>query len=349
MYFLNRLYTQTDFDNLTKDDIQKIKSKLDIENEDIRDYLYRNINNFGEYQDVQNILASKLLAGQVTVKWLRFCYSGDFTEEKLKSRLESQKNGYNMTIEERLNDDTEDGIVCIQNNDVFYTVRIVLNCGTQKIVTNDFSYRRISIRKTIIVNVNIEKKWIELRCENKLINRVKDILRRDLGVDNIQDIEVTNKYRNIEEFKNDLCGGFRENIIATPMAELKLENEDKIEFAKMFSLLDDYIVERNSEKLITGLSELKLKFSGTPIILIILSNIGTMKFDVSYGAEEDYDQSLIHLLTKDFTTENSSYIKFSTYEGGTRYTLKLSIKDKSIRFVSSVTEDVIQYIRDKVV
>ena len=40
MYFLNRLYTQTDFDNLTKDDIQKIKSKLDIENEDIRDYLY---------------------------------------------------------------------------------------------------------------------------------------------------------------------------------------------------------------------------------------------------------------------------------------------------------------------
>ena len=225
----------------------------------------------------------------------------------------------------------------------------MLNCGTQKIVTNDFSYRRISIRKTIIVNVNIEKKWIELRCENKLINRVKDILRRDLGVDNIQDIEVTNKYRNIEEFKNDLCGGFRENIIATPMAELKLENEDKIEFAKMFSLLDDYIVERNSEKLITGLSELKLKFSGTPIILIILSNIGTMKFDVSYGAEEDYDQSLIHLLTKDFTTENSSYIKFSTYEGGTRYTLKLSIKDKSIRFVSSVTEDVIQYIRDKVV
>ena len=70
MYFLNRLYTQTDFDNLTKDDIQKIKSKLDMENEDIRDYLYRNINNFGENQDVQKILASKLLAGQVTVKWL---------------------------------------------------------------------------------------------------------------------------------------------------------------------------------------------------------------------------------------------------------------------------------------
>lgn len=349
MYFLNKLYTQTDFDNLTQEDIKNIKAKLNTEDEDIRDYLYRNLNNFEEHQDVKQILSSKILAGRVTVKWLRFYYAGDFTEEKLKNRLESERNGYNTDIENRLSDDTKDGIACIQKNEGFYTIRIVLNDGTQKIITSGLSYKRIPIKKTVIVNINTENCWIELRCENKFIKRVKDILKKDLGVDNLIDILVTNKYKNIEEFKNDLCDGFRENIIAKPKSDARLEENDKEEFAKMFSLMDEYILEKNTEKLIAGLSPLKLDFGGIPIVLILLSNIATFKLDVPNEAEEDYDKSLIHLLTRECTTENSSFIRFSTHKGGPKYTLRLSVNDSSIRFVSSVTEDVIKYIRDKVV
>ena len=170
-----------------------------------------------------------------------------------------------------------------------------------------------------------------------------------MAIENVTDIALTNKYKDIEEFKNDLCNGFRTNIIAKPQQDFQLEKEDKREFAEMFSLIDQYITDPDGNKLVDGLSKLSLNFEGIPTIMILLTNIATFKFDIPDEATEDYDESLIHMLTKNFTTESSSFIEFSLHEGGQKYTLRLSLNNSSVRFVSSVTEDVISYIRNKVV
>ncbi len=352
MNFLNGMYTQTDFDNLTKNDIRHIKDALemtDTADDEIIDYLYNNMDLVENNNDVKQMLSSKMLAGQLSVKWMRFFYAGEFTEENLQKRLESKNNGYNVGISERINEDTEEGIACIWKNDSFYTIRVLISEGKTKLRQDGISYKYIPTKKTIIVNIDINNRWIEYRCESKILKKIRNIVEKELAIENVTDIALTNKYKDIEEFKNDLCNGFRTNIIAKPQQDFQLEKEDKREFAEMFSLIDQYITDRDGNKLVDGLSKLSLNFEGIPTIMILLTNIATFKFDIPDEATEDYDESLIHMLTKNFTTESSSFIEFSLHEGGQKYTLRLSLNNSSVRFVSSVTEDVISYIRNKVV
>ena len=136
MNFLNGMYTQTDFDNLTKNDIRHIKDALemtDTADDEIIDYLYNNMDLVENNNDVKQMLSSKMLAGHLSVKWMRFFYAGEFTEENLQKRLESKNNGYNVGISERINEDTEEGIASIWKIDSFYSIRVLICEGTTNV------------------------------------------------------------------------------------------------------------------------------------------------------------------------------------------------------------------------
>ena len=98
MSFLKGLYTQNDFSNLTTDEVLILQKELQLHLEkgtDVRAYLYENMESYEDNQCFRRIVSSKVLAGKTALRWMQFYYAGDFTEEKLIERIESQQVGYN--------------------------------------------------------------------------------------------------------------------------------------------------------------------------------------------------------------------------------------------------------------
>lgn len=351
MEFLKNLYTQNDFDRLTTDDLSSLQKELNLElgNEvDVREYLFKNMDMYEGNEAFTSIVSSKVLAGRTSLKWMRFYYAGDFDREKLKNRIESSDLGYNANTVSRWNPDAEDGILSIQLNRGIYTVRIFINDGTRKSSNGIVSYREPK-RRIVIVNVDIDNRWIEFRCVGRLRDKAIDIVKKSFGISELFDIPISNKYGgSIEEFKKDLTQGYRFSNISIPKLDFELDEQDKQELVKLFALMDTYLLNRKEEELVQGLSELSLDFAGTPVLQVILSNIGVMKFSVTNESRDDLGNSLIYMLTKDYAEDSCSYIRFSMHEGGTECTMRISIKDSSISFTSSATEEIIEYIRSKV-
>lgn len=350
MSFLKGLYTQNDFSNLTTDEVLILQKELQLHLEkgtDVRAYLYENMESYEDNQCFRRIVSSKVLVGKTALRWMQFYYAGDFTEEKLIERIESQQVGYNANTIDRWNAESEDRIVCIQKNETYYTIRLMINDGFQKI-SDGLSTRKEPAKESVIINIDPKNRWLEFRCRKVLMDKSIHVLRNTLKIDNLSSIAITNKYKNIEEFKRNLDNGFRFSNISVPNMDFILSENDKNELVELFKLIDAYIIDRDQNKLIKGLKTLKLEFADIPVIQIILSNIGTLTLDVNEGSDEDMGQSLIYMLTKDYATDSGAYIRFSIDEGKTIHSMRISVKEMSVSFSSSVTEEVIEYVRNKI-
>ena len=215
---LNRLYTQADFLNLTSEDINKIKEILEIEVPDEVDdyeYLYQNINIIEKNCEANKIVSEKILAGQISVKWFKYRYYEEFTKEDLISRLESETLGYNTDIEKRILLNIENDIFSIVKNQNIYTLKAFISDGYKRI-NNGIESRREAIVKSVIINIDIDNCWIEIRANEERCKKINRILESSLGIPNIQDVSVLNNYNNINELIDRLVNGFYLKYKAIP-------------------------------------------------------------------------------------------------------------------------------------
>lgn len=351
MNFLKGLYTQNDFGKLTTEDISYLQKQLDLQLEketDVREYLYKNIDTYEANEEFKRVISSKVLAGKTALKWKRFYYAGDFTENELVRRMETQQVGYNSNTVDRWDPNAEDGIVCIQRNGMYYTVRLVINDGYNKI-SDGIQTHKVPAKKTVIINIDVKNRWVEYRCAGNLIDKAENILKRVLKIDNLADIPITNKYGSIEAFKQDLNNGFRFSNISIPDIDIQLTETNKRELVELFDLIDGYITERDGDALLKGLNALELDLGGNPVLQIILSNISCFTLDVSVDSQDDMGQSLMYMLTKNYAADSGAYLRFSIDENGQVYTIRVSVKESSVCFSSSATEEAIEYIRNKVI
>ncbi|EOU1683141.1 MAG: hypothetical protein E7J22_00870 [Clostridium perfringens] len=347
---LNKLYTQADFLNLTSDDISQLKIMLDLdvpEEVDDYEYLYDNIHIIEGNYDANKIISEKLLAGQVSVKWFKFEYDNDFSKDILKSRLESIELGYNVEVRERLRLNIKNDIVSIIKNDNVYTIKMFISDGYKR-VSNGIESRKQLMVKSIIVNIDIKNCWIEIRANEEKCKKINKILMSRLGFNKIDGIRILNKYNNINEFKNSLINGFYLKYKAIPCEEIELTEEDGISIATIIKAIDEYFNDKDTAKLIDSLEKLEYDTEGLSLNSILLAGIDNVGMKIRNDSERDVSKQSLYTLLKDNLIEDSSYIRFSIVPNGTSYTMQVGIKSNSIVFRSSVTEEVISYIRDKV-
>ena len=347
---LNKLYTQADFLNLTSDDISELKTMLDLdvpEEVDDYEYLYENMNIIEENFDANKIISEKLLAGQVSVKWFKFEYDNEFTKDILKERLESVDLGYNVEVRNRLELDIKNDIVSIISNNNIYTIKIFISDGYKR-VSNGVESRKEPIVKSVIVNIDIENNWIEIRANEEKCKKISKILESKLRFNKIDGIRILNKYNNINEFKNSLINGFYLKYKAIPCEEIELTEEDGISIATIVKAIDEYFNDKDTSKLIDTLEELEYDTEGLSLNSILLAGIDNVGMKMRNDSERDVSEQSLYTLLKDNFIEDSSYIRFSIVPNGIQYTMQVGINSNSIVFRSSVTEEVISYIRDKI-
>ncbi|MGL4654636.1 MAG: hypothetical protein ACRCWM_01925 [Sarcina sp.] len=350
---LNELYTQADFLNLTSDDVNKIKEVLNLDipsDTDDYEYLYENISILECDEQVNEIISQKILAGQISIKWFTFKYNEKFTKEVLRRRLESQNLGYNVNITERLRIDINinNDIVSIIKNENLYTLKIFIP-GSYKRVTNGVHSRRERSVRSVIVNIDIDNCWIEIRTNEDNCKKINKILELKLGFPNVESIRILGKYDNdIHRFKDDLIDGFYLKYKAIPSEEVELTEQDGIAIATIVGAIDEYLENENAEKLIDTLEKLNYDTEGLAISSILLAGIDNMGMKVKKDSKKDVSEQSLYTLLKDDLIEDSSYIRFSTVANGMKYTMQVGMKSNSIVFRTSVTEEVISYIRNKI-
>ena len=66
-------------------------------------------------------------------------------------------------------------------------------------------------------------------------------------------------------------------------------------------------------------------------------------------SQRDVSKQSLYKILQDNLIEDSSYIRFSIVPNGAQYTMQVGMKTNSIVFRSSVTEEVINYIRNKII
>lgn len=348
---LNRLYTQADFLNLTSDDIKKIKEILDFEVPDEIDdyeYLYQNIGIIEDNCEAKKIVSEKILAGQISVKWFKYRYYDEFKKEDLISKLESKELGYNSNIEERLQLNIENNIVSIIKNKNIYTLKVFISDGYKRI-NNGIELRREAIVKSIIINIDIDNCWIEVRANEEKCKKINRILEFNLGIPNIQEVNVLNNYNNINDLKNSLVNGFYLKYKAIPSEEVDLTEDDGLAIATIVKAIDEYFSDKNCKKLLDCLEELDYETEGLSLSSILLAGIDNVGMKIRNNSERDVSKQSLYTILKDNLIEDSSYIRFSIIPNGVQYTMQVGIKTNSVVFRSSVTEEVIAYIRNKII
>lgn len=353
MSYSYKMYTQHDFESLPKISVNTIEKEL-IElgciekNSDVREYMYLHREEISENEKINKIIQSQIFAGQGSIKWEKFTYKGFFTQNKLKKLIEDEKKQYEKELPDNFDDIKGDQIVSIWKNDTYYTIRIILDLGTYKVM-NGLSYSLARNLESVIVNIDIDNCWIEIRTESKNCSRVENLLKNALMIENIETVKLTNKYKSVEEFKNDLYDGFFYHTLANTDKYIELTDEVMNDIISLCDIIDNYVNNRNSSILCTDIAKLKLDFGENSFTDLILSNIEGININTKNNATRDISNSFIYTATKKNLNENSAEIRFATVPGGNKQSLRVGLIKNTFQFRNNVEEDTITYIRNKLI
>lgn len=343
------IYTQSDFANLVNTDMIEIKKILDIiRPEDIDDitYLYSNLELIEQNQETKKIIDNKLLAGQTSVKWYKYNYSNIIVKDKLIEKLRDPEKWYKRDIKNT--EIVKNDISCIVDDDGVYTCKIFIQDGYNN-VQQGLNYTRIEKIRSVIVKIDVENCWIEFRCPDNKCTLITQIIATKLGLSDIYEVAILRKYHNdINEFKNSLQDGFYMHYTAMPSQPLDLTQEDSIALAELVKTIDRYIKDKNTDGLVERLSAINFDAEDISIISILLAGIDSMGMKIKNNSDKDMSEQSLYAILKDYIMESSSFIKFRTIKDGPSYTIVVGLKSNNIVFRTSVTEEVITYIRNKI-
>lgn len=141
--------------------------------------------------------------------------------------------------------------------------------------------------KNVIVKIDIENCWVEIRANNERSKKVVKISEQTLGLKNLKLVKILNNYDDINDFKSSLIDGF-------------------------------YLNYKDGKKLLSKLEKLDYDTEGLSLGAILLVGVDSMG------------------------------MKIRNVIDGPLYTMQVGLRSNSIVFRMSVTEDVLEYTRNKI-
>lgn len=345
------LYTQVDFLKLTSDDINAIREILDLnipDAEDAREYIFRNLDIVEENDATRDIISKKVLAGTGSIKWYKYEYDDTLSKEKLIENLKNSKYVINDNISD---EEKQDGIIGVMQDKNVFTIKIVLKDGKQ-VVSDGISYKKEIKWKTIISKIDVDNNWIEIRGSGEKCEKAKRIIINSLSIHNISDVNILKNYSyDITKFKDSLENGRYMRFRAMPNKNIKLSKEDGIVLNNIISSIDSYLIDKDEKKLLLSLQNINDNINGISLLEIFLAGIENVSLKITDDDNKnDMTNQGLYSVLKEGISEDTSYLHFDTYVGKKKKTNTIQVgkSTNSITFRNSVTEDVIEYIRNKV-
>lgn len=349
---LKDIIFKPDLLNLTNDDIEEILKDLEIKPEkdiDKVDYLYEMKNLLFNNDKVRDSVKNKIFAGRTSVKWYTFKVDSEAERETIKQNLESASNYYNDIYNlDVSNLQSPAKYTCIKNGENNYIMRIMVPTGT-KTIGSGMNLQRYTNISNIVVIIDLSNQYIEIRASNYIAKRIIDYITGSLSIKNVIEADLLKRYNgSIEKFKNSLCNGRFTETLGAPDLDITLTKEKSELLANILQIIDDYFMDKSIEDLENQLSNIDIDTEGIPFTQLLLAGMSKIGMGMREDVNDDLSCQTLYKAFKLYITEHKGFINFSTTEDGPIYTIQLGITTKSISFRSSVTEDVIEYIRNKI-
>lgn len=299
------------------------------ENKDKQSWLYENISEWKDNENVKKIIFQKIYAGQCSVRLYKVPKD---TLSKVILKLESNEFSFNTKT---LNKGDSISILCTYRlSDDNYMIRLRCNNGIRRRV--EVNYEEIVYS---VVIFDIKHNVFQIRADNKLADKIKRFLQYKLDIVELEKVNVLQKYISIKDFASAINGTFNK-VKANPSYVVGTLNEkDQRSLRDLITTIDNYMLDKNSDVLKSSLDliEFDTNLTFSQLMLAGCRDIGltTENIDLS-------NQAIYNLIGEDIVHDYGS-ISVKTDGFAEQFTIKLS-SDGGINFQSSVDEHMISYI-----
>ncbi|GAA0076212.1 hypothetical protein UT300005_05900 [Clostridium sp. CTA-5] len=348
---LNEIIAYSDFKNLTKEDIDKIVKKLEINDidDDKKHYLYEIKQLIYRDQELNELIENRVFAGRTSLKWYKLLIE-DSQIMEIVEKLESNENYYNAIDKVNTNELSDmHKYTCMKLGNNKYIIRLYVPTG-QKTVDNGLELKRIKTISNTTVIIDLNEKLLEVRSSSKYADKIANSICDYLHIINHDGKRILGNHSNsLEKFRDSLNNGKFIDTTSIPDENIELTSSENQLVVKTLESLDEYFIDKGLDKLINSLNDMNPE--GTPFTQLLLAGMSKIGMAVKPNADDDLSQKSLYKLFKGYMTDYSGYITF-TLPGDIheiRYTLLVGVKTNTISFRSSVTEEVIDYVKSKIV
>ncbi|OAA94065.1 hypothetical protein [Clostridium coskatii] len=352
------IIVKSDFMNLTNLEINKILEILDIElndGEDPRERLFNNLNLIFKDDKSKNILLDKIFAGRKSVKWFKIIYKEEGNDIKkykklLIKKIESDKCCFNKSIHISTQDlESPKLYTCIKLKNNKYIMRFMVPSGVRT-YNNGEQYSKFKNIVNVIAIIDFDNMYLEVRTNSKDAKLISSQLSDKFNLIRIDDLNILKNYTgSLEKFKDSLNNGNFAQSISIPDENLKLTEENNELLVNMLIIIDDYFKDKNLKKFVDKIKNLDIDTDGTPFTQLLLAGMASIGLKIRKDSQEDLSKQTLYNILKNYITNYSGLIRFSSLDGKDIYTISVGLKTHSIFFKSSVNEKIITYIRGKVI
>ncbi|AWK52195.1 hypothetical protein DIC82_14830 [Clostridium beijerinckii] len=348
---IHEIIAYSDFNNLTKCDIDNITEKLEFEvdkDEDIKKYLYDMKNIIYRDEELEKIVVNRVLAGRTSLKWYRLDFDEENREDIIR-KLESPDNYFNDKLEvETSHIESIRKYTCLNIDENKYLIRLYVPTGTKR-VDNGVTLNKFTTISNTTVIVDLEKSILEVRSSSKFADKIANEICGYLGIINHEGKRILGKYRDsIEKLRDSLDNGKFIDATSIPDQNIELTSEENQLVVETLEALDEYFIDKELDKLINSLNEMDP--AGIPFTQLLLAGMSKIGMAVKRNDKDDLSKKSLYNLFKGYMTDYSGFITFSLPgNDDINYTIQVGLKTNTISFRSSVTEDVIDYIKGKIV
>lgn len=348
---INEIITYSDFANLTKEDIETIVSELDIDTnnvDDIKSYLYNIRETIFEDDKLNEMILNRVFAGRTSLKWYKFKQSEEEIPELIK-RIESKNNLFNCKSNidsELIKDITQ--YTCIKLEKNKYIIRLYVPTGS-KSIDNGVKLKKIKTISNTTAILDIENRILEIRSSSKFSDKIAKLIMNNLKLVYTGGTMVLDKYgKRIEKLRDSLNNGKFIDTTSIPDENIELTHEENKLVVETLEALDKYFNDNDAKELIMKLD--KMKTDGIPFTQLLLAGMSKIGMAVKQDDNDDLSKKSLYNLFKGYMTDYSGYITFTLPgDDKNKHTIQVGVTTNTISFRSNITEEVIDYVRNKIV
>lgn len=324
----------------------------------VTDLAYRIWETIRESQDAQNrvleSVASRILAGKTAITWYSSVDEGALRGAKQIITENNPFNPFERVVLPPIEDLTGEPVLigaANGNNDNEYFLRFIYKSGVVRDYYRDVESRPIT--KICTVFINEVTGFIEVRAEPKVARGIASSL-----FELLRQRTLMEQHRVLAPFGSDI------EVLADALDGEVIDTESKPEetlleefgtdqaeaIVDILAALDSYFEDQDivdlQANLATAQEVLGDDLLATPFTAIILAGLQR----VSMGSKRELRGQPLYDFLSPHLQHQTGFIRFSIPENGVLqpYTIRVGTKANSIVFVTPATEDVINYVREKI-
>ncbi|MCY7563792.1 hypothetical protein ABEX69_06730 [Bacillus safensis] len=301
-----------------------------------------------------SVVKSRILSGRTTVTWYKAQDELLGAKNLIISSLDFNPfETVNLPDRSELTNEPVLFAAADGNNHNEYYLRFIYKSGDVRDYYSEVETRPLT--KMCTVYMNEEKGIVEIRTDHKAAKEITTVLFRMLRQEKFME-----QQRVLAPFGDDvekLADALNGEVIDTISKPEYLLEEFSVEQAEatvnILAALDEFFGENDLEQLRQNLEQAQEVFGEnlleTPFTAIILTGLEK----VSMGSHKELRGQPLYDFLRPYLQHQTGFIRFPFREPETgtveEYTIRVGLKVNSIYFVTPATENVMNYVRERIV